>query len=76
MKKLYILCCVAMLSTVSLAQLSIGGDPLSFLIENVSSQEFELLEYPPLDLDLDPELLPPPLPFLFLFGDLEFTFLL
>jgi len=51
MNKLLLSIILFILSYGSFAQQSIGGTPLSFQLNEVNSQEFEFIEFPPIDIE-------------------------
>ena len=51
MKTIYVSVLLVLLCTVMHAQQSVGGSPLSFILSDIENQEFEIREFPSLDLE-------------------------
>ncbi|MEJ6680991.1 MAG: hypothetical protein QNL21_02750, partial [Flavobacteriales bacterium] len=51
MKKIYTSVLLLLLCNFIHAQQSVGGSPLSFLLSEIENQEFEIREFPSLDLE-------------------------
>ena len=51
MKTIYVSVLLVLLCAVMHAQQSVGGSPLSFILSDIENQEFEIREFPSLDLE-------------------------